>query len=435
MIRSFIQQKATVKDVMASLWQKRESGEQWSSDERKTYDKNAERLKELDRDIKERSEYLESVQKEHTPEKTELARLEKRASLFNILKADLFEATNKDSRFKIDPGPLNEIKQERTKIVPPEHLETGAFPIPLDEFGRGMQKRATVSTAAGSGQDLREETIFPEIVPNLYSKSWTGRAGVTFIEGWRGDFLLPAEDTKPASGFVAETAEYAESSIDYKNAISLSALKVGALQPFSLQSFMQDETRQLQNSISSQLMKEWARMVDMDFLYGNGANNRPNGIATLAGIQNLETGKGANGDPLTFGKCIDAEGLFKNKDQDLPPLWLINSNTVTHARQTLRNNVAGSLYIGTTQRLADRRFIETNIVKADLTKGTSTMLSAAHLIIPSSVVVVSWAMPSIAIDRSIGFKSDTVWTKVSGYVNIGLKRQEDFVYLKNIKTD
>ena len=67
-----------------------------------------------------------------------------------------------------------------------------------------------------SGADLVEETIYPTIVPNLYAKAWGGRAGCDFIENWRGDFVLPAEDTEPASGFIAETADYPESSIDYK---------------------------------------------------------------------------------------------------------------------------------------------------------------------------------------------------------------------------
>ena len=432
-MRQMIEKQDALRGKMSALWKLKEKRD-WSSDERNTYEKHAEEAKKISSDIKARSAFEEDFKRSLPKEDREFQGLEKRASIFKIIKRALFDEF-KDQSYYVDDGPLHEVRQERSKNVPQEHLKTGGFPVPLSEFGRGLETRATITTAAGVGSDLKEETIFPEIVPNLYSKSWTGRSGITIVENWRGDFLLPAEDTKPASGFVAETAEYAESSIDYKEAISLSPLKVGALQPFSLQSFMQDETRQLQSSISSQLMKEWARMVDMDFLYGTGTNNRPKGIATLAEIQTLATGTGANGDPLSFGKCIDAEGLLKDKDQDMPPLWLVNSKTVTHARQTLRNNVAGSLYIGTTRRLADRRFIETNIVKADLSKGTSTKLSAAHLIIPSSVVVVSWAMPSIAIDRSIGFKSDTVWTKVSGYVNIGLKRQEDFVYLKDIKTD
>ena len=433
MLRQMIEKLDALKGKMSALWKLKETRE-WSSDERNTYEKYAEEAKKLSSDIKARSAYEEDFKKSLPKEDRKFEGIQKEASIFNIIKRGLFDEFKNQSYF-VDDGPLNEVRQERSKNMPPEHLKNGAFPMPLSEFGRGLETRATISTAAGSAQDLREETIFPEIVPNLYSASWTGRAGVTFIEGWRGNFLLPAEDTRPTTGFVAETADYSESSIDYKNAISLGPLKVGTLQPFSQQTFLQDETKMLQASISRQLVSEWSKMVDMDFLYGPGNANRPKGIATLAGVQSLESGTGADGDPLTFGKCITAEGLLKEKDQNEPPLWLVNSKTVTHARQTLRNDVAGSLYIGTTRRLADRRFVETNIIKSDLTKGAGTNLSAAHLIIPSSVVVVSWAMPTVAIDRSIGFKNDTVWTKISGYVNIGIKRQADFVYLKNIKTD
>ena len=137
---------------------------------------------------------------------------------------------------------------------------------------------------------------------------------------------------------------------------------------------------------------------------------------------------------LTFAKLIEAEGKLTEQNQDMQPIWIVNSKTVTHARSTLRNNVAGSLYIGTTSRLADRRFVQTNVVTDKLTKGSSSDLSGAVLIIPSSIVVVQWAMPSIAIDKSLGFKADIVWTKISGYVNIGVKRATDIVYLKNIKT-
>ena len=85
--------------------------------------------------------------------------------------------------------------------------------------------------------------------------------------------------------------------------------------------------------------------------------------------------------------------------------------------------------------MADRKFVQTNVVSAKLTKGSASDLSGAVLLVPSSVVIVQWAMPTVAIDRSLGFKSDIVWTKISGYVNIGLKRPKDIVYLKNIKTN
>ena len=434
MLRTLLQKKENLRGLMATLWEKREQGKAWSKEEREQYDKNKAEVDTLNRDIKERAEYVEAFQESRPKAEKEFSNLEKRASIFNILKRDLFEATG-DARFKLDPGPIREVIKERARNLDSQFIRPGESPVPLNAFGEGMQERATLSTAAGSGADLKEETIYPEIVPNLYAKAWAGRAGVDFVENWRGDYILPAEDTQPASGFIAETADYPESSIDYKKAITLRPLKVGALQPFSLQSFMQDETRQLQNSINSQLMKEWAKKVDDDFLNADGSPaTEPKGILNITGIQSLDSGTTATGDALSFQKCIESEGLLTAENQDMPPIWLVNAKTVTHARSTLRNNVAGSLYIGSTSRLADRAFVQTNVVSDSLTKGASTDLSQAILIVPSSIVVVQWAMPAVSIDRSLGFKNDVVWTKISGYVNIGLKRPKDVVNLKNIKT-
>ena len=430
MLRSLIQKKEKIRSQMAELWKAKESSE-WTKEQRADYDKHSEAVKKLDDDIKLRSDYVETFQAELPKADKDFQSLERKASFFNLIKRELFESTN-DSRFKIDSGPIKEVIAEREKNIPDQFRKTGDIPFQLYP----TQKRATISTASGSGEDLKEETIYPDIVPNLYEKAWAGRIGATFIENWRGDFILPGEKDKPASGFVAETADYSESSMDYEKAISLKPLKVGALQPFSLQSFMQDETRQLQNSINSQLMKEWAKKVDDDFLNADGNPvTEPKGLLNITGIQELEAGTGADGSNLTFAKLIECEGLFTSIDQDSPPTWLINAKTLTHARSTLRNTVAGSLYIGNNRQIADRKFVMSNVVKSNLTKGSSgATLSQAILVVPESVVVVQWAMPVVSIDRSLGFKSDTVWTKISGYVNIGLKRPKDFINLKNIKT-
>ena len=434
MLRSLIQKKENLRGLMSELWKVKEQGKDWSREQREQYDKHHEQVKKLDDDIKLRSEYVESFQASLPKADKDFNKLQKRASIFNIIKRELFDAT-KDSRFKVDEGPIAEVIQERSKNIDSQFIRPGEIPVPLNEFGKGLETRATVTTATGVGADLVEETIYPQIVPNLYAKAWCGRAGCTLIENWRGDFILPAEDTEPASGFIAETAEYPESSIDYKQAFVLKPLKVGALQPFSLQSFMQDETRQLQSSINMQLMKEWAKKVDDDFLNSDGSvTTTPKGILEITGIQTLDTGSSANGDALTFAKCIESEGKLTENNQDMPPVWVLNAQTVTHARSTLRNSVAGSLYIGTTRRFADRRFVQTNVVSSKLTKGSASDLSGAVLLVAESVVVVNWSMPTVSIDRSIGFKSDTVWTKISGYTNIGLKRPKDVVYLKNIKT-
>ena len=436
MLRTLIQKKEKIRGLMSELWKKREAGTAWSKEQREEYDKHSEEVKKLDEDIKLRSEYVETFQAEKPKAEKSFDKLQKKASIFNILKRQLFDEL-KDSRLKVDDGPIKEVIQERSAKMDGQFMKAGEAPVRMQDFA--IQKRDTVTTGAGSAGNLVEESIYPSIVPNLYEKTWAGRIGVTFVENWRGDFLLPAEDTKPASGFIAETADYPESSIDYKAAISLKPLKVGALQPFSLQSFFQDETKQLSNSINTQLVTEWAKKVDEDFLNADGAPaTEPKGILNISGIQTKDVSGTANaGEPLTFADIVESRELLELANQDMAPTWLLNAKVTAFARKTLRNSVAGSLYIMNGGRFGDMKYLMTNLIAGDKNKGTGTTndLSDAILLVPSSVVIVHWQMPVISIDRSLGFKSDIVWTKVSGYCNIGLKRPSDVVHLQNIKTN
>ena len=106
------------------------------------------KLKTLDSDIKLRSEYMETFQRELPKPDKNFQKNEKRSSIFNIIKRDLHEATG-DSRFKVDSGPIKEVTQERSKNLDSQFIKPGETPVPLNEFGRGIEKRATVTTATG----------------------------------------------------------------------------------------------------------------------------------------------------------------------------------------------------------------------------------------------------------------------------------------------
>ena len=92
---------------------------------------------------------------------------------------------------------------------------------------------------------------------------------------------------------------------------------------------------------------------------------------------------------------IDAsEGLLKENDQDMNArLGYQFQSDHQRLRKTLRNNVAGSLYIGDSidrlQTIED--LSKLMLSKSNLVKGSSgAVLSQAVLIIPSSIVIVQW---------------------------------------------
>lgn len=427
-LRDLYQAKKTLKDKMSGLWAEKSKAD-WTKEQRANYEQYAEKCERLEKDIKLRIDYENTFKAEKSSEQKELDGLKKKSSILSIIKRQLM---TQYPQIKIDSGPIDELARERSKKFP--DTETlGGSPVAMDDFA--LKKRANVSTADGSAGDLVQETVFPQIVPQLYEKTWSGRIGATFIERARGDFVLPAEDTKPASGFIAEGADYPESSIDFKKAITLKPLKVGALQPFTLQALMQDETMQMQNSINNALLTEWAKKVDDDFLNAD-ANpaTEPRGILEIANIQKKDSSSANDsGGDLTFSLIKESETLLEENNQEMPGTWLINAKTAGIARKTLRNNVAGALYIMSGGMFGDMKALVSNLVSSTREKGSSgAVLSDAVLVVPSSVVVVHWAMPTIKVDYSLGFKGDIVWVKVSGYCNIGLKRPKDVVLLENL---
>lgn len=425
MIRELTLKRDKLKTRMQELWDSKEK-KPWSKEQRADYDKLNTEQKSLSADIKLRSEFAEDFAANLPKEDKKGRELSSYASPFNILKREIRTAYGENG-IKVDSGKLDEALQERerNRSIP---LKTGERPFQLET-------RATISTAASSAQDLVQETIYPGLIKNLYEKTWLSRVGANVIQ-WRGDFVMPSEDTKPTGAWKAETSEYDEASIDYKAGFTLQPKKLGFLQPFSLQSFIQDQNKQMMNSINSQLMKAWAVIVDTSFLYDDGSGQKPKGLLELTGVQELDT-DGANGASLDYGKCLEAEALLLNADQDMAPSWIVNTKTITKARGTLRTNTSGASWLATKNKLADTKTVVTNILKSNLTKGSAAAkLSEAVLVIGSSCYVIHWDDPTISLDRSLGFKSDTIWAKISGYCNFGFARPAvDVVRVKNLLTD
>ena len=164
-MRGLLLDRDQLKKKMSALWALREKRD-WSNAERDDYDAAKAKAEKLNTDIKERGEFLEMFN--NKPEVREHNQLKKKTSLFSIIKRELFSAT-RDKRFKVDPGPINECIQERSKGIDSQFLPTGA--VPIADTDLTIQKRATIDTSAGSGGDLVQETISPDIVQNLYAMS------------------------------------------------------------------------------------------------------------------------------------------------------------------------------------------------------------------------------------------------------------------------
>ena len=150
MLRSLIQKKENLRGLMSELWKVKEGGKDWSREQREQYDKHHEQVKKLDDDIKLRSEYVESFQASLPKADKDFNKLQKRASIFNIIKRELFDAT-KDSRFKVDEGPIAEVIQERSKNIDSQFIRPGEIPVPLKRIWQGFRDKGDYYYSNGSG--------------------------------------------------------------------------------------------------------------------------------------------------------------------------------------------------------------------------------------------------------------------------------------------
>ena len=220
-----------------------------------------------------------------------------------------------------------------------------------------------------------------------------------------------------------------------KKRITLKPLRIAVKQSVTKTSLLQDSTMMLQQNIGDALQSEFAVKVDSDMLNNNAdLTKRPKGILNTTGIQVKDASSNANaGAALTFGLIKDCESLLEDNNQEKKGTWLINSRTAGFARKTLRNAVMGSNYIMKNEMFGDMQAILTNIVSRTRVKGTSgPILSDAILVVPDSIAICSWYLPTLEVDFSIGRGKSLVWLFLTAWNNVAMRRAKDLVHLKNL---
>ena len=274
---------------------------------------------------------MENFQAEQDAQKKEFSKIEDKACFpFSIIKRQLFEAG--DSEMKIDGGPIKEVLAERKKQVAPSSWKEGrilsplALLAPIERASEKLQDPRPHNNGLTPGGDLVQETVAPRIVENLFSQSWSSRIGATFIENFRGTIYCLREKDKPDNvGWSAEGTDFGESSLTYEDAFTLQPKRIGSIVELSYQMFLQDQTRQLEASISRQLMKAFAEQFDTDALTADGTANKPKGILAQRAFRRWTPEAALTDQLFLIPSSRTREGLIEAENFSEPVSWIINS--------------------------------------------------------------------------------------------------------------
>ena len=131
-IRKLFLKKESLRKKLEGLWALRDSRD-WSESERADYDKAKSEADKVNSDLKLRAEFIESFKLERSKEDLDFAKSEREASLFNIIRAKIFEQT-RDSSYKDDYGRVNEVLAEHRNKTHARHVQDGFTPIPESGF-------------------------------------------------------------------------------------------------------------------------------------------------------------------------------------------------------------------------------------------------------------------------------------------------------------
>ena len=184
-IRKLFLKKESLRKKLEDLWALRDKRD-WSEAERLDYDKHKTEADKVNSDLKLRSEFIEQFKLERSKEDLDFAKSERQASLFNIIRAKIYEQT-RDSAYKDDYGRVNEVLTEHKHKTRARHVKDGFTPIPESAF-QVAKTRTDITSATGSGEDLISQTVMPSMyVEGLYEDTWMTRVGVPVLSGLEGD--------------------------------------------------------------------------------------------------------------------------------------------------------------------------------------------------------------------------------------------------------
>ena len=414
-LRSILEEKTAKQDRMRELFAgKEKEGRPFNSKELTEYNSLKSEAEKLDQRAKIAAEKLEYKRAglDTSPEGREFSSLLNRFSLRSLIKDIAFRQTG-NTAFKADAEAEHEVCAELEKDAPIPAAGPGFFRIP--EKALATHKRTDITSAADSGGALISDLVKPELyTEGLYQETWIGQVGCLMLNSLQSKITLPGLDDAPTFGWSDGNSAFSEQAMTFQKVLELSPRFAGCLQPLSLSILVQNQNDSLESLVRGELLRSFQSGVEKDLLAGMGTSTRPTGILEISGTTEIEsqTTSNTNGAKPSLSTFMRAERKLFEKNQFSEPVWIINSDLETYAKSTLRwGSTVGSMPLLDGGRLVDRRYVRTNSVPNDRTKGTGTGLSEAALVIPSSIVCARWGggmQLSVSTQETDAFKAGGV---------------------------
>lgn len=254
-------------------------------------------------------------------------------------------------------------------------LQHSGLSMPLDAVFPGLTRALSVGVAGSGGVMVGTITDQGPPIDVFRSTVVVAKLGARFLTGLVGNMQYPRKTATSSLGWTTETGSAVATGPTTDN-ISLTPKRLTAYVDVSKQLLVQT-AQGAEQMILDDLRAAVGVLIDTVALRGSGAGNEPRGIANTSGIGSVVGG--ANGAQMNWGHCLGLESAVANVDASQASCayvvntktrgWLKQQPKVSNQMPIWPDNAIAPDGI---ERLNGYRAGVTNILRSNLTKGTSS---------------------------------------------------------------
>lgn len=343
---------------------------------------------------------------------------------FSIRKALLAALDVPGKPRTIDVGREREIQQECRSRSHAAYRPDSVI-VPLETL---MQRAPDEVRVIGSGQAgslIPTDHLSGEVIDLLRAQLAIRQVGARFLTGLSGDIEIPRMTAGAAPGFVAEDADFGESTATFDE-ITMSPTYVGNIVSISWRMLLQSSPA-VESLVRDDLTASMARAIDRAVINGSPASDEPQGLVGNSGIGVVAgTGDLAWDDVLAFREAIEMANAA-------PTGWLANPRLRRKLRGTEKfAATSGEPIMTSPSQLDGLPFVASTLVPDNLGAGTNEV---ALLIGDfSDLLVGTWSDIEILANpyRDADYKKGRISLRATAAMDSVIRRNVSFAKRVNL---
>jgi len=292
------------------------------------------------------------------------------------------------------------------------------------------------STANAAGNLVGTELHGELFIDALRNRLAVAELGATMLPGLVGNVDIPRRTGLSSTYWVAEGSAVTESNGTF-DLVSMRPKTVGALSSWTRLMSLQS-TPQLEDLIRQDMVTQLATAIDLAAINGSGSSNQPTGLLNTSGV-NAVAG-GTNGAAINFDHLADLKKEVAIDNADSASAGYLSNAKVEAKLMKLTASGSGEYFYGpgagTPGSVWGRRFVISNQIPSNLTKGTASGTCSAVIYGNwSDLLIGMWGATDVLVNPfGSGFSAGNLELRCMQTIDIAVRHPESFAVMKDALT-